>query len=177
ANLSVSSAVFQIQKTNARSQISAGVYELLGDVRVRGFEVGGVGRITPNWQILAGYTFLDAEIVKASAFDATQGNAPANTPRNSASLWTTYSFTREWEIGTGLVYMSDRYAANNNAVKVPDYLRWDATVAFHQPKYDIRLNFLNLTNRLNYESVIPSDRGRSVPSIDRTALVTYLQRF
>jgi len=176
-NLSVSSALFQVEKFNARSQISTGVYDLTGDIRVRGFEVGGVGRLTSNWQILAGYTFLDAQIVKASTLDGTQGKVPANTPRNSASVWTTYNLTKEWEIGTGVVYMSERYASNNNAVVVPDYIRWDATVAWHQPKYDIRLNLLNLTNRLNYESVIPSDRGRAVPSIDRTALLTYVQRF
>jgi catecholate siderophore receptor len=101
----------------------------------------------------------------------------ANTPRHSASLWTTYSYTRDWEFGTGLTYMSERFTANTNAVRVPDYVRWDATIAYHQPKYDIRLNILNLANRLNYESLIPSDRGRSVPSIDRTALVTVTYKF
>ena len=68
-------------------------------------------------------------------------------------------------------------AGNQNTVQVPDYIRWDATVAYHQPKYDVRFNLLNITNRLNYESVIPSDRGRSVPSLDRTALVTLTYRF
>ena len=92
-------------------------------------------------------------------------------------MWTAYNVTHDWEIGTGLTYMSPRFAANNDAVKVPDYIRLDATIAYHQPKYDIRLNLLNLTNRLNYESLIPSDRGRAVPSIDRTALLTYTQRF
>jgi catecholate siderophore receptor len=176
-NLSLSSAIFEVDKTNARSQISTGVYELTGDIRVRGYEFGAAGRIRPNWQVLAGYTHLDAKIVKASALDGTQGNVPANTPRDSASVWTTYNVTREWEAGTGLTYMSPRFAANNDAVKVPDYIRLDATIAYHQPKYDIRLNLLNLTNRLNYESLIPSDRGRAVPSIDRTALLTYTQRF
>ncbi len=36
-NLSLTSAIFQTQKDNARSQISTGVYELTGDVRVRRF--------------------------------------------------------------------------------------------------------------------------------------------
>lgn len=176
-DLSLSSAIFQTDKENARSQVSPGVFELAGDVRVRGFEAGAAGRVTRNWQVLAGYTSLDARIVKASSLDATQGNALANTPRHSASLWTTYNLSREWEIGTGVTYMSERFASNNNAVSVPDYVRWDATVAYHQPKYDIRLNVLNLANRLNYEQLIPSDRGRSVPSIDRTALLTLAYKF
>ncbi|HTQ76560.1 MAG TPA: TonB-dependent siderophore receptor [Burkholderiales bacterium] len=174
-NLSLSSALFDVAKTNARTQIATGVYDLTGNVRVRGFEVGAAGRITKRWQILAGYTRLDAEIVKAA--DGTQGNTPANTPRSSASAWTTYSLTAEWEVGTGLTYMSPRYTSNNNAVQVPSYVRWDATLAYRQPKYELRLNVLNLANRLNYEQLIPSDRGRAVPSIDRTALLTYVQRF
>lgn len=176
-DLSFSSALFQTDKTNARSQISTGVYELAGDVRVRGFEVGAAGRITRKWQVLAGYTYLDPRIVKSSPFEATQGNMLANTPRHSASLWTTYDYTPEWEVGTGLTYMSERFAANNNRVQVPDYVRWDATVAYHQPKFDVRLNVLNLANRLNYEQVIPSDRGRAVPSIDRTALLTVTYKY
>jgi len=174
-DLSLSSAVFEVEKTNARTQVSTGVYDLTGDVRVRGFEMGAAGRITRRWQVLAGYTYLDAEIVSAS--DGTQGNTPANTPTSSASAWTTYDVTAEWEIGTGLTYMSSRYTSNNNAVSVPSYLRWDATIAYHRPKYDLRLNVLNLANRLNYDQLIPSDRGRAVPGIDRTALVTYVYKF
>jgi catecholate siderophore receptor len=176
-DLSLTSAVFQTDKKNARSQVSPGVFELTGDVRVRGFEAGAAGRINRNWQVLAGYTYLDAKIVKASAADATQGNTLANTPEHSASAWTVYNIGREWEFGGGVTYMADRFASNNNAVKVPDYVRWDATVAYHQPKYDLRLNLLNLTNRTNYEQLIPSDRGRSVPSIDRTALLTLTYRY
>jgi catecholate siderophore receptor len=73
--------------------------------------------------------------------------------------------------------MSERFASNNNAVRVSEYVRWDATIAYHQPKYDIRLNVLNLANRTNYEQLIPSDRGRAVPSIDRTALLTLTYRY
>jgi catecholate siderophore receptor len=177
-DLSVTSALFRIQKDNARSQISTGVYTLDGTIVVNGFEIGTVGRIQPNWQILAGYAFLDAEITQASAFDRTQGKTPANTPRNSGTLWTTYNITPEWEVGGGAVYMSQRYANNTNIVSVPNYVRADLTFAFHQPKYDIRLNVLNLFNReKNFDAVIPSDGGRLVPGTNRQALVTYTQRF
>ncbi len=45
-------------------------------------------------------------------------------------------------------------------------------VAYQQPKYAIQLNVFNLTNRLNYDALIPSDRGRSVPGTDRQALLS-----
>ena len=176
-NLSFSSAVFQTDKKNARSQVSPGVFELTGDVRVRGFEAGSAGRITRNWQVLAGYTYLDAKIVKSSTLDGTQGNTLANTPRHSASLWTSYTFLADWEAGTGVTWLSERFANNQNTVRAPDYLRWDAMLGYHRPKYDIRLNVLNLANRRNYEALIPSDRGRAVPGIDRTALLTLTYRY
>ena len=73
--------------------------------------------------------------------------------------------------------MSDRYAANNNAVKVPDYVRWDAMIGYQQPKYGIQLNVFNLANRLNYDALIPSDRGRSVPGTNLQALLTATYKF
>ena len=114
---------------------------------------------------------------KASALDGTQGKVPANTPRNSASLWTTYDLTREWQVGAGLTYMSDRYTSNNNAVKVPYFLRWDAMVAWQQPKYAIQLNVFNIADRDNFDALIPSDRGRSVPGTDAQAMLTFTYKF
>ena len=176
-DLSVTSAIFQIEKDNTRSQISTGVYELTGNVRVRGFQASIAGRIAKDWQVFGGYTFLDAEIVKASVLDGTQGKVPANTPENSASLWTTWNFAPSWQAGTGVAYMSDRYASNNNAVKAPDYFRWDAMVGYAQPAWGIQLNVFNLTNRLNYDALIPSDRGRSVPGTDLQAMLTATYKF
>jgi len=175
--LSVNAAVFDIEKDRVRSQISPGVYELTGDIRVKGFQVSVAGYLTHAWQVFGGYTYLDAEIVQASVLDATQGKVPANTPKNSASLWTAYNVTREWQVGTGVTYMSDRYASNNNAVKVPDYFRWDAMVAWQHADYTIQLNVLNLTDRLNYDMLIPSDRGRSVPGTNLQALLSVIYSF
>jgi catecholate siderophore receptor len=175
--LSVNAAVFDIEKDNVRSQISPGVYELSGDWRVKGFQLSVAGYLTRAWQVFGGYTYLDAEIVRASALDGTQGKVPANTPKNSASLWTAYDLSREWQVGTGVTYMSDRYASNNNAVKVPDYFRWDAMVAWQQADYTVQLNVFNLTDRLNYDMAIPSDRGRAVPGTDLQALLSVVYTF
>ncbi|MEC5215887.1 catecholate siderophore receptor [Actimicrobium sp. GrIS 1.19] len=176
-DLSLTAALFQIDKTNSRSLVSTGVYQLDGDVTVRGGEVGIAGRITPKWQIVGGYTHLNPVITKASALDGTQGKTLANTPRDSATLWSTYNLTREWEFGGGLTHMSQRFASNTNVVAADAYTRWDATLAWHQPRYDVRLNVLNLTNTRYIDALIPSDGGRSVPGVGRSALVTLAYRF
>jgi catecholate siderophore receptor len=176
-NVSLTSAIFQVEQDNARSQISPGVYQLTGNIRVNGFEAGAAGRITRNWQVYAGYTLLDAKIVQASALDGSFGKVPANTPRNSAALWTTYNLTPAWEVGGGATYMSQRFANNQDLTVVGNYVRVDATMAYHQKQYDVRLNLLNLTNRYNFDALIPSDQGRSVPGIRSTALLTGTYRF
>lgn len=176
-NLSLTSALFRVDKINARTQVSTGVYELSGNWRVNGFELGAVGRITPKWQVLAGYTYLDGKIVQAAAFEATQGMTLANTPRNTATLWTTYDLTPEWQVGGGVISMSQRYASNTDVVSAPGFTRFDAMLTYHRPKYDVRLNLLNVTDKQYIDSVIPSDGGRSVPGAGRTALVTLTYRF
>ncbi|MBS0432301.1 MAG: TonB-dependent siderophore receptor [Proteobacteria bacterium] len=168
--LSLNAAVFQVTKTNARTQVAPGDYELDGNVRVRGEVLGIVGHLTQGWQVFGGYTHYDAEIVRA--LDGTQGNVPANTPDNAATLWTTWKPDADWEFGGGANYVGARFASNSNTVSVGGYTRWDATVAWHQPRYDLRLNLWNLTDKSYFDALIPSDGGRAVPGIGRTAMVT-----
>ena len=170
-NLSGTAAVFRITKYNARSQNTDGSYSATGTVQVDGARAGLSGRVTKKLQVFAAYTYLDAEIVDAIAV-GTQGRVPANTPTNSASLWSTYAISPEWEIGGGVNYVGARYANNTDTVRVGSYARLDALVAYHQPKYDVRLNLLNLANRLYYDALIPSDGGRAVPGIGRTAMLS-----
>lgn len=181
-NLSFNTAVFHVGKTNARTTdpISR-LVTLDGDVRVRGMEVGVVGRITPAWQVLAGYTFLDGKVIDSkdvgSGFDAgiaSKGKTLQNTPRNNASLWTTYSFGQNWEAGGGLVYASKRYVNNFETAVVDSYTRVDASLAFKQPKYDIRFNLQNATDEKYYEV---ASGGRASPVKGRSALVTVAYRF
>ncbi len=173
--LDLTAALFDVDKTNARTQVSTTEYELSGNIRVRGGEVGVAGHVTEQWQVFAGYTRLNADIVKAS--DGTQGNVPANTPKNSATLWNSVKLSTEWEVGGGATYLSQRFAANNNLVTVPGYARWDAMVAWHQPKYDVQLNVLNIGDKKYLDALIPSDGGRSIPGIGRTLLATVDYKF
>jgi catecholate siderophore receptor len=173
--LSVTQSLFNIEKTNARTLNADGSYTLDGNVRVRGYQMGLAGRITNKWQVFGGYTYMDGEILQA--FDGTQGKVPANTPRNTLTLWSTYAFTPHWEIGGGPSYVSSRYAANNNLVQVGGYTRWDAMAAYHAKRYDIQFNVWNLTDKNYYDALIPSDGGRAVPGYGRTFIATLNYRF
>jgi len=173
--LGLDAAMFQITKTNARSQNPDSTYTADGTVRVRGARLGVSGRLTRDWQVFGGYTHLDAEIVDAIAA-GTAGKVPANTPADTATIWTTYDLAPSWQVGGGAVYVSRRFANNTNLVSVPGYARLDATVAFRQPGYEVRLNLFNLADKRYYDALIPSDGGRAVPGAGRTAMVSLVVR-
>ena len=72
--------------------------------------------------------------------------------------------------------MSARFANNTNVVTAPGFTRFDATLAYHQPRYDIRLNLFNVTDKDHIAALITSDGGRSIPGIGRTLLATLTWR-
>lgn len=181
-NLTVNAALFQIEKTNARMRDGLGSLQALnGKVRVNGMELGVAGRITPAWQVFGGYTYLDGKIIKSSekgtGADANilaEGKTFQNVPRHTTTLWTTYRITPEWEVGGGALSSSKRYLNNYETAMVNGYTRFDATIAYLQKKYDIRLNLQNLSDKKYFET---ASAGRAVPATGRTAIVTVAYRF
>jgi catecholate siderophore receptor len=163
--LSLQGALFQIEKTDARTNDPVtGVQVLDGKQRSRGVELGVAGRVLPGWNVFTGFTYIDAKIVKSNNTQTVegvtyslQGKVPQNVPEYSASFWTTYDFFNKWQIGGGPTYVGSRYANNSESRKVPGYVRWDATVAYNvSEKIQTRLNIQNFTNKHYIESVHPS---------------------
>ena len=170
--LALNAAAFQITKQNARSLVTTGVYELQGTIRVNGARAGATGRITRDWQIAANYTYLDAKVTEGAAGDTSVGKVQINTPKHTLTTWSTYDVAPHWQVGGGATYMSERFANAANTVQAGGYTRWDATVAYLQKDYDIRLNLFNLSNKMYYDALIQSDGGRSVPGSGRTAMLS-----
>ena len=78
---------------------------------------------------------------------------PLNTPRDSATLWSTYTFAKKYEIGGGVDLSSASATPTTpTPIVVPEFIRFDATAAYKQPKYDIRLNVFNLLNAYYYDA-------------------------
>jgi len=173
--LNLDAALFQVRKDNARSQNPDNTYTADGDIRVRGVRLGAAGRLAPHWQVFAGYTRLDAKILSAIAV-GTQGMVPANTPRDSATLWTTYDVARHVQVGGGATYVGKRFLNNTDLVSAPGYVRLDATIAWRTPAYEVRLNVFNLADRRYYDALIQSDGGRAVPGAGRTAMLSLVLR-
>ena len=167
--LSLQSAVFRIEKTNARTPNPDDPTlpnVVTGKQRSQGFEVGLTGRLLPGLNIFSGYTFLDTEILKDNTVPSIVGNEIANVPKHSATLWTTYDFLEKWQVGGGPTYVGSRFSNNANANRIPGFVRWDLTIAYQLTKnVQLRVNAINLTNQLYFDSVAGS---KAVPAAGRT---------
>lgn len=180
-DLSLAVAAFRVEKTNPRTTDAAGTNVTEGLIRVDGFELGATGRLTPAWEVFAGYTYLDGRIIESPQIGtgqdsgiAAQGKAAPNTPRHNATMWTTWRFASNWELGGGAQLSSERWLNNFQSAKVDGYTRWDATLAWHESPWEVRLNLQNLTDATYFEA---SSAGRATPVRGRTALVTATWRF
>ena len=168
-------AAFQITQDNARSQNSDNTYTANGTIRVRGARSALAGQLDRDGRSSAATRYLDAKIIDGIAV-GTQGKVPANTAVDSATLWTTYDVGRTGRSAAARSTCRERFANNTDLCQVPGYTRWDATFAYRQPRYDVRLNVFNIFDEHYYDSLIQSDGGRAVPGSGRTAMLSFPYR-
>jgi catecholate siderophore receptor len=164
--LSVTGALFKSTMNNARVTAPDGTTQNVGRKEIQGIELGFSGKVTQAWTLFGGYTYLDAEIadngfVNSGTTDKPKwtpspynGNVFPTTPKHSASLWTTYAFTKDFTAGLGVNTMSKVYANVNNNKWVPGYARFDAMASYAINKdVSLQLNLQNLTDKLYFDKV------------------------
>ncbi|OZI36947.1 hypothetical protein CAL29_00435 [Bordetella genomosp. 10] len=153
--LALTSALFNIDRKNANIQVDTGVYEQAGKSRVRGFELGLAGDVTPKWKVYGGYTYMDSEIKRGAYNDATVGQPLPDTPRNSFSLWSTYRVLPQWTVGGGAYYVGKRFGtACDRDCWAPSYWRFDALVGYQVNSHlDLKLNVQNVFDKVYYTKV------------------------
>lgn len=149
--VSLSSAVFHTETANARATVAGNLQQNIGDEVVDGFEIGLSGKITDKWTMYGSYAFLDSEIVDDGPVAANEGHEFPNTPRNSYSVWTTYTVTPRFTIGGGATYVDRRFGNVANSVWIPEYTRYDAMAALRVgSKVNLQLNVQNLTDEVYF---------------------------
>ncbi|MDO5290242.1 MAG: TonB-dependent siderophore receptor [Pseudomonadota bacterium] len=153
--LSLTAAIFETRKTDARSTDPlTGEVTLGGNNRVRGLELGASGSITPQWNLWAGYTYLDPKVIRyRSGNNVFDGNQIKFIAKHSASLWTTYKVLPNLTVGGGATYMGMRYANDANSLKLPSWVRWDAMARYDvNRQLSVQLNLNNIGNKPLYDA-------------------------
>ncbi|MBF8742449.1 TonB-dependent receptor [Pseudomonas guariconensis] len=157
SKLSVTAAIFRLERTNMRTPdpVTPGLTILAGEQRTDGFEATISGQLSDKWQIYAGYAFLDAEIVKSNAKTngvSNEGQTPTLTPRNSANVWLVRTLTPQWRVAAGANYVDERYTALDNQVVMPGYTTFDAALLYSEQHWDMALRLKNAFDRDYYAS-------------------------
>lgn len=154
--------------------------------RTKGIELEAAGRITPNWEVFSGVALMDARILEVApgANPNFKGERPRNTPPYTYNLWSTYKLGKGFTVGGGLEAKGQRvgYSPSSTTVavfdpnKLPSYQRWDAMGSWENKQYTLRLNVLNLLNKVYYDSLYDNG-GFTVPGQARKVILTAEYKF
>lgn len=164
-------------------------YGNAGDLRRDGIEVELAGRILPNLQVLAGYSYTNPRYKNSPAFK--EGSAPINTTKHTANGWLNYAFEdgflKGLFVGAGVYYVGAR-PSNDYTIKVnvshnttenvkpfdfSSYTTVNAQLGYKYDKFTTRVFFNNIFDELGYNSYF---RGGYINQIDPrnfAASVTY----
>ncbi|MDI1327557.1 MAG: TonB-dependent siderophore receptor [Brevundimonas sp.] len=170
--LALSAAAFMLTRENAQIQVAPGVFEQAGEAEVKGIELGVSGNITRQWQVFGGYTWMDSELVSGAYTNVNVGDALANTPEHSFSLFTTYRVIPALSVGGGLYHVSDSFGGNQggagggaNRVYAPAWTRFDLFASYDLTETaTLQLNVQNAgdeeyimrTNGVHHADVAPA---------------------
>ncbi|MFC0226405.1 ferrichrome porin FhuA [Serratia aquatilis] len=161
--VSATIAVFQLTKSNSLvtdvEHASSGWYQQqTGEIRSRGVELEGKAALTANINLLASYTYTDAEYTEDTT---NKGNTPAIVPKHMASLWGDYTFHETalsgLTLGAGVRYTGSTFGDEANTFKVPDYTIWNTVLKydlarFNLPGSSVALNVNNLFDKQHVAS-------------------------
>jgi iron complex outermembrane receptor protein len=150
-DLSLTAAAFHIVKENVLTDDPVDTSRKIaaGEVRSRGFDINLAGNITPQWRVIGGYAYVDAEVTESTSATMPVGSRLANVPRHSFNLLDTYEFDGGTldglGLGMGVKYVSERQGqTSNNTFDMDGYTVVDL-LAYYPLTENVRLN-LNLNN-------------------------------
>lgn len=168
-HMMLTASVYDIRQNNVLTQDPNDPTNSIqaGQVRSRGIELEGTWEPTPQWSVLASYTFLDAKVTRSNT-PGQEGTRPQDgwgttSPRHMASLWVNYRLAstalRGVSIGGGVRYMgstldygptaADPDNAYATSVKTPAYTVYDMVLGY-EPNAHWRMQFkvANLFDKL-----------------------------
>jgi catecholate siderophore receptor len=179
--LALTAAVFYTLKENARTPgLTPGgpATVLEGEQQAIGFEFEAKGHITPNWEIIGGYTYIDTQIKKSNT-PAEVGNELPGVPQNMVSGWTTYKLPWNFEVGAGAQWVDQRFANLINTRNAGSYYTVDAMLAYKvNENLTIRANVYNLTDEEYIGGLhIQGSFGHFIPGPGRSATLTASFKF
>ncbi|WP_225764410.1 TonB-dependent receptor [Stenotrophomonas sp. Marseille-Q4652] len=184
--MNLTAAIFHTEMDNARVTIDNGTTRNAGRKVIEGVELGINGQLTRNWNVSAGYTYMQSEL-KDNGYvcsissrtgcpapgvwvvSPNNGNEFPNTPKHAATVWSTYRFPFGLVVGGGASYVDRQYGDAANSKWIPAYTRWDAMASYAvQDNISVQLNVQNLTDRVYFTKAYSSHYATIAPGRSAT---------
>ncbi|MDR0440523.1 MAG: TonB-dependent siderophore receptor [Candidatus Accumulibacter sp.] len=173
--LNASAAVFRVNQEKLAMRLDdqsvcpsfppTACYRAAGLVRSQGVDLEIQGEITPDWQLGAGYTYVDKETRKDANSANVGQRASTELPRNQFKLFTTYRLPGgQWRVGGGVNWQSEIYRKNANFHSQQNaYAVVNLMAGYRFDEHlDIQLNVNNLFDKTYYRSISTGSSGASV---------------
>lgn len=176
-DLALTAALYQLERSNVIAPVPNDPTRsmLVDGQRAREAEVGLTGRITPQWSVMGGYAYTDAEITRAIT-GARAGAVVAQVPKHTVSMWNRYDFTPFLGLGLGVIHRSSMYAALDNTVLLPGFTRMDAAMFVRLNKV-IRVQ-ANIENLANIDYIASAHNNNNIlPGAPRIYRLTAVANF
>jgi iron complex outermembrane recepter protein len=163
--LAATLAFYDLTRSNVLTQDvqNTGFQTQVGEQNSRGVELDIAGEILPGWNVVANYAYSDARVTEDNEFPV--GLRLLNSPRNAASLWTTYQLQSGdlagLGFGLGVYFVGDRNGELRRPFELPSYTRTDATIFYEKDSFRTQLNFENLFDVRYFEGA--RDQFRVTP--------------
>ena len=176
--LSARGALFHSEKYNERNRdpdTAATQYLLSGKRHAQGLELELAGQLSADWEVFASYAWTWTARIDRSTTAAEVGTNPGLTPRHSGSIWTTYQWTPQWQVGGGVNARSGQSPVGNASVRAPGYASVDLMVEF-AARHDLtyKLSVTNVFDRLYADQLY---RGHYVAGDPRAVQLSLTSRF
>jgi catecholate siderophore receptor len=176
--LSFTAAAF---RTEVKNEIEVdptnpAIYYQNGKKRVQGIELGLTGEILPKWLVSAGYVHQSTSVESGKVVTANGENQLSYTPKQSFTLWTSYTLPFGLQLGGGARFSDKLLRGTDGAIGTPAYADsywvFDAMAAYPINKnIDLRLNVYNLGDK-DYVQAINKSGYRYTPGAPRSASLT-----
>lgn len=178
SRLSLSGALFRNERNSYRvnSADTSEPQKLDGENYVEGIELGASGKITDQWAVYAGYSFMDSAVLQGASDEALEDTQKdyevPNTPRHTGNVWTTYLLPGGIELGYGLRHIgSYKTEAASITATVPRSTVHNAMIGYRVTRNVFaRLNVNNLTDETYWTSV--RSHGWGHPGEGRSAVLS-----
>ncbi|GAA4507164.1 TonB-dependent siderophore receptor [Hymenobacter ginsengisoli] len=147
--------------------------ELAGEVTSKGLEVDVQSKPYLGWSMLAGYSYNNTAYTKSTLYP--DGSRLRYNPAHTANLSVFYNFNgafnegflRGLSVGATGYYVGDRLAGRNprlvdpvtgaagyndafKLIALPNYVLFDANVAYSYQRFTLRAKLANILNELSY---------------------------